>query len=714
MPCTHDGHLHYHRVAALKHMWENGLYFSRWMPDLAFGYGYPFFIYREPMPLYAVLVPHWLGLPLSAASNLFYAICILTAGVGMFLWVRDLFGEMSGVVSGMAYMAAPYVLIDAFVRGNAPESIGLAIMPWILWTGRRWMVDRGWKAFLGTVFGLGVLGLSHNISVLLFVPTLFVYLVAVGLIDHRGTGEGSREGAKAQKLKVLGRVLLVLGLGVGLTIWYTGTAVLELDEITISQSTTTRNNDFHFNYATFGEILGGVRPENKLELNRPLHIRLGWMPVGLGVVGLVMGLRWGSREQKWHIGLMVVGAIAFLFLALEQSEPIWENVPLIDFVQFPWRMVGRAALPVALLAGVPFGDYFYRRGTENTEGGDEGVHEGGKARRGIVRLVAFCGVIGVLFLEVVPYLYPAGCHEEAFPTINAVHAYERRSGLVGVDPEGSYFPKTVAEWPRGSLLEEDYTAGRPPDRFVGEGVVEVVYGNNRMDAVVDAEEPFTAVYRAFAFPGWAVEVDGVRVEIAPTVPEGLITFDVPAGQHEIAVFWAGTWARKGLIGVSAVVALIAVVVGFFTRRREGGSVRSGGVFTVETQRVRSLVVLGLVLGMLGVIGLHERVDTVLRDDQLPDVAVRGDGLRVQELELVGYDVSRDVVPSGRQLMSIWRGWWLRVCRAAGIRRTCGWRMSGVCSGVRKGRSDPVCTRMRVGLTSGCLDIGRGTVMRCNC
>ena len=52
VPCSHDGHLHYHRVAAMRHAWENGVYFSRWMPDLAFGYGFPFFVFREPLPLY--------------------------------------------------------------------------------------------------------------------------------------------------------------------------------------------------------------------------------------------------------------------------------------------------------------------------------------------------------------------------------------------------------------------------------------------------------------------------------------------------------------------------------------------------------------------------------------------------------------------------------------------------------------------------------------
>jgi hypothetical protein len=80
VPCTHDDHLHYHRIAAMRHAWENGLFFSRWLPDLAFGYGYLFFVYREPVPLYASLMLHLLGIPLPAAENLLYILCILAAG----------------------------------------------------------------------------------------------------------------------------------------------------------------------------------------------------------------------------------------------------------------------------------------------------------------------------------------------------------------------------------------------------------------------------------------------------------------------------------------------------------------------------------------------------------------------------------------------------------------------------------------------------------
>ena len=180
VPCTHDGHLHYHRIVALRHAWESGLPFSRWMPDVAFGYGYPFFNYREAIPLYLSLIPHLLGVALPAALNLFYAISILAAGWFMFMWVRDVFGPASGVISAVAYMAAPYQLIDALIRGNQPESLALALFPLLFWAGRRFMLRGTAPYFLISVLGLALLALSHNISIMLFVPFLFLYMFAVG------------------------------------------------------------------------------------------------------------------------------------------------------------------------------------------------------------------------------------------------------------------------------------------------------------------------------------------------------------------------------------------------------------------------------------------------------------------------------------------------------------------------------------------------------
>ena len=661
--CTHDGHLHYHRVAAMRYAWENGLLFTRWLPDLAFGYGYPFFVYREPLPLYAVLWPHLLGLPLPAATNLFYIVTILACGWFMFLWVRDILGSWAALVAGMAYMAAPYVLVDALIRGNSPESVALPLFPLLLWAGRRWLLEGRARWFGTAVFGLILLALGHNISMLIFVPTLGVYLLALAWL-HRLNWR-----------LWLARLALLFGLGLGTTIFYTGGALLELNSVTLEQSTNTRNNDFRFNFTTPAEILGPVAPEDPSLLNPPLPFRLGWVPAVLAVLGVAVAIfgRKSPKEIRFHVWLMVAGTAVYLFISLPASQFLWEGLPLIDFVQFPWRFVGRAALPLAFLAGVPF--FTLSPALSHRERAQKSPPPPrGRARVGVAFAVA------LLVLEAIPTVYPNICGEAAFPTINTVHQYERETGLVGVDPEGSYFPRTVVERPSASPLEANYQANETPQRldtavFPPNTTVETIeYENLGVTAVINSPEPFTARYLSFDFPGWVAMVDGTAVPITPEDPSGLITFPVPAGSHEIAVRWHSTPTRTLLLGLSLFSLAGVLVVGLVLAKTQYSvsskqySVSSKQSLKTENWPLNTdywplktenwplntdywplttdywplITVAALLIAGKFIL---DNTETPLRRVAGPEVAITA-VFQAAELRLEGYNLSRTAVPSG--------------------------------------------------------------------
>ncbi len=632
--CTHDGHLHYHRVAAMRYAWEQGLYFTRWLPDLAFGYGYPFFVYREPAPLYAVLLPHLLGMPLPAAENLFYALCILGGGWFMFLWARDIFGGRAGIVSAVAYMSAPYVLVDALVRGNAPESLALPLLPLLLWTGRRWLLTGGRAWFVTAVFSLAFLSLSHNISLLIFTPTLLVYLLALVMLHKM-----------AWRTAVI-RLVLLFGLGLGMTGFYTVGAVLEMDAVTLQQSTNTRNNDFRYNFATLAEIFAPVAPEDPTLLNPPLPFRLGWVMTALAMGGALcwfwlrrLEIREGVnlhslREQRAHILLAVLLTAVYLFMSITPSRFLWENLPLIDFTQFPWRFIGRAALPVALLAGVPF----------------LCLPQPSRITDYRLRLLFFLA-LPLLILEAIPNLYPNSCYEEPFPTILTVHRYERETGLVGVDPEGSYFPRSVLRRPADSPLEADYQGGQVPQRFditpLPEGAeIETAVTHPRGITVqLTSPQPFTATYLSFAFPGWQVWVDDTAVPITPSRPDGLITFPIPVGSHTIEVKWSNTPLRTVLMALSLLAFMSTIALLIFGNRISLFSgrplLRPPDCLPPTAYRL----LLSLTLVMLALTLLISRTENPLRRPALPPVAATT-RLQGGELQLDGFNLSADTVESG--------------------------------------------------------------------
>jgi hypothetical protein len=233
-------------------------------------------------------------------------------------------------------MAAPYQLIDALIRGNQPESMALALFPLLGWAGRRFIIRGTPGFFLLSTLGLALLALSHNISTFLFVPFLFLYLLAVGWWQR----------VTWQKLAV--RLLLVFGLGLTLSAFYLGAALLELDEITISQSINRRGNTFNFNFASLGEIFAPGAPANPDLINPPLLIRLGLVPAGLALVGLVC-LAWvRAREKRGHIIFMAVAAAVLLFMSLPASQVFWENFPSSLLFNFPG----------ALSAGPPCRSHF--------------------------------------------------------------------------------------------------------------------------------------------------------------------------------------------------------------------------------------------------------------------------------------------------------------------------------------------------------------------
>jgi hypothetical protein len=561
---------------------EDGLFFSRWLPDLAFGYGYPFFNYRAAISYYMGLGLYVTGLALPLALNLVYVIAFLASAVGAYLFGRDLFGAKAGIVVAVAYVYAPYPFLDALVRGNMPESVALALFPFILWSFRRLLLS-GRSLYLILSAGLlGLLWLTHNISSLLFTPFLALYLLVVWLARRRRTH--------------LTMALAGLSLGIVLTMFFWAPAILEKEEVQLHLSRTTRNNDYHYNFVNLAEILAAPEPADPAHLNPPLRVPLGLPLVLLALLGTVLPLwRWRPdnarppdaaleiQERWFSVVFFALSAVAMLFMATRASDLIWDNVPLIPFVQFPWRLVGRAVLPLSLLAGALVPALSPSR---DAAGGR--VRAGWRAALGAQGLTVLF-LVTLLTLSALPLTYPASgyCPTKAQPHILDLFAYERSTGLVGVDPEGSYFPVTVKQRPTGSTLEAQYAArlseaasaaNTPIARFdpaqIPEGGVlqRSEYAPNYARLELDVPSPFRASYQAFAFPGWRVSIDGHPSDITPSDPTGLITFEVPAGQHTVEIDWGSTPVRAGgtmmsLVGLAALAFVLYTAVQSRLRHR---------------------------------------------------------------------------------------------------------------------------------------------------
>ncbi len=664
--CSDDGALHVYRTVALDRALSEGLLYPRWFPDLAFGYGSPLFNYREPLGYYLVELVHLLGASFPLALNLVLAGSLIAGGLTMNLWVGDIFDRPAGFVAAIVYMAAPYAVIDSLVRSNLPEAIAQALMPLILWAFRRLMLHGGRKNFALAVLALAALLLTHNISSLIFVPALIVYILAVRLTrrPHSSESHGESTPASIKTASVASYSLQVtffaLILALALTSFFWLPALAESQSAQLYLTHSARGNDYHYNFAAASEIFGPPGSSDPALLNPPLQIVLGWAQVVLALLGVVLIKRLPRREQRIHVVIAVIAAVIFIFMALPVSLPLWETLPLIRFVQFPWRFVGRAILPVSLLAGA--GAYSLLRLTMGSRPAANAVVRHPHALLVLRYSLLLIFTLPVL-LSAVPLLYPRVCSGQLNLSMADVFAYEHATGHIGIDPLGAYLPVAVAERPSGSALEAQYAAGGPIERFdrstlpAGAQIVSEAHHPTRAEIVLDSPTAFRATYLAFDFPGWQATIDDQPVPIVPSDPNGLITFDIPAGRHSINIAFEDTPVRAlaNAISLGALIVFSVVSVHWPRSRTHGmnpaanqeKTAESGSAFLLPPS---SFILVPLVFLLLKLLLIDPQL-TPLRQTQLQAGAVQNVQFPLQidygdQLRLLGYRVAPGSAPSG--------------------------------------------------------------------
>ncbi len=547
LPCTHDNMFHAYRIVAMRSMLDHGWVFSRWVPNLALGYGYPFFNYREPLPYWVGEAGYLAGLPLSLVLGLIYAASLVGAAWGAYVLARDLFGEHAGWIAGVAYGLGPYVLLDPLRRGNLPESVALALLPWLFVAIRRVVLGRRRGTAFATLVLLVALFLTHNISSLLAAPFLGLYVVLLAFLyrDRKGWMTA----------------FLVVGAAILLTAWFWLPALAERGMVQLDLSRATRNNDFHYNFVTWQEMLLTPPVAHDPDyLNPPMRVSVGIGQLVLGVIGAVVGLRGGvSRQQRSITLLMVAAAGAYLWMATPGSVAVWERVGLLSFVQFPWRLVGRALLPLSLLAG--------QAASLWSDGPTGRARDRENRVPTWVAILATSSVMIALTLLSWPDTYPPKgmCSAGRYPTLADLYAREE-DGWMGMDPESSYFPIWVETHPSDTGLASDFADGYLPERMdmdslpAGAKVVRSEYRPLASAVAIDTPVGFRARWLGLYFPGWRAQIDGVDVPVAPENDTGLITFAVPAGEHLVMVYFGSTPIRD--LGAALSLVGVALTLGW--------------------------------------------------------------------------------------------------------------------------------------------------------
>jgi hypothetical protein len=525
---------------------RDGALWPVWSPDQAVGFGYPLWLLYAPLAYYVAEVFHLLGLGFTAAVKATWALGFLVGALGVYRLARRWWGPGAGLVASLAYTYAPYHLVQIYVRAALAEFIALAWFPWVLLAFvDLWEAPRPRRVALAGL-ALGALMLTHTVSTLIFVPVLVGFLLLKllwpAIFRTVTRGRWSRPLYPLSAL-ILGGLLAAI---------FLLPMLLERRYIVEAQwVNATYDYSRHFVYLSqfFNPSWGfGYSVEGP---NDGMSFQLGLLPFIMAAVAalryLVFGI-WDFRFRTVNTRsvealFLIVVTMLTIFAMTPLARPLWDALPLVGLIQFPWRLLAITTVTLALLAGAS-------------------VHRLKVGDRSFLYLCALAIVLASLPYTR-PELLPIRPQDESplaviefelkFPDMRGMTRWAER-------------PPADADSP----LLAQYLAGQPLQKaaiVAGEGTIaEQRHAGASAYARVQATGAARLRFYTYYFPGWRAMVDSRPAAIAPDQPNGLIGLDLPPGEHEVRLRFGPTPVRRIAAGLS-LAALAGVAALLWLDRR---------------------------------------------------------------------------------------------------------------------------------------------------
>jgi hypothetical protein len=268
-------------------------------------------------------------------------------------------------------------------------------------------------------------------------------------------------------------------------------------------------------------------------------------------------------QRLYFMLFFLVAAVAILFATTPQAATLWQLVPLLEIIQFPWRLLAPAALSLSIVGGLvvcyfgaPFATPHPQAQRLDSSQDPEWIAD-----------------TGMLLLALIIVL---ASFDYSRPTdLQPVEAW-REDGRAVAEFEAEHpdmygYTQYVEEPFTASPMRDQYLAAleekQPLDsneltRFVitsGEGEILTSYGlGHSFGGTVEMETAGTVQIQLLAFPGWRVNVDGFVVDPRVSDPYGLMEIDLPAGFHTIELWMGFTRTRSAGALISGVALLLLV------------------------------------------------------------------------------------------------------------------------------------------------------------
>ncbi len=529
-----------------------------WGPDHAVGFGYPTFLLYAPLAFYVGQLFHLLGLGFAAATKATWIVGFLLGATGSYKLARRWLGPSAALVASLAFTYAPYHLSQIYVRAALAEFMALSALPWVVYAFVALWDDPRPRRAAFAALGLAALILFHTVSTLTFVPLVLALLAVLFARDWLAARRAGKSlGALVRSPAVVWSAVALV-LAALLTCIFIVPMLLERGNVAQWQWVKdTYNYRLHFVYPgqllnpTWGYGYSVEGPGDGMSFQVGVAI---FLLAATGMAALL--LRRTGAAPRLVFGFFALVTVLAVLMTLPVAQPVWDALPLVDLIQFPWRLLAVAAFTLSLLAGLGAWVLDQSRGSQ---------YRSASPFVYVIGLAIIVTSLGFTRPEIAP-LRPQDelplavlDFEMAFPDMRGMTQWAER-------------PPLDAESP----LIAQYLAGQPLEKAsIAEGAGRIVRqesGPLHVSAQVEADGPVRLIFYNYYFPGWRATVDGKPAEIRPEGPNGLIALDLAAGTREVRLEF-GTTAPRVAGAALAALGLFGVAVLLITDRgRQGAGV----------------------------------------------------------------------------------------------------------------------------------------------
>lgn len=516
---TYDGRIH---TATMAQFWQaisEGELPVRWSNNFA-NFGLPLPIFAHQIPAYLGAIFIGLGFSAVRAYSLVMLLAVLLGNIFLYWYLRKYFRRELSLLGIIFYSFFAYKILNIYTRGALPEVFASSFVPLIL-LGIDYLFELRYAIGLGLfVLGLSSLALTHPMLLFIFLCLVSVYVIFK-------FSQSRQKKALIYILLGVGLALLIsacylLPLMMELRYLYQGTAKNIIDGSNFLGLENFIENGWYYFYSHPGP--------------RGHFLTFGKIEISALVFGFLVALHnWrklskGNSKNLKILSFWLLSSFGAIVLTLPISAKLY-TLPGFRDLQFPWRFINilQISVVLVLLFALKMTPWLNKNKF----------------------LLVFIAIILVLR---VPELYGKNYTiiDDSYFNFTKTNLHSQSLNTVWSDNSENYPTKTK----QAEIID-------------GNGELKVTkLKNSSRDYALSSQTKLRVLDNTFYFPGWRVWVDGTETPIEFQDPNfrGLITYEVPAGKHQVVLKYTNTKIRiVGLI-MSAVGVVGFLAIEVFLRR----------------------------------------------------------------------------------------------------------------------------------------------------